>query len=261
MFTFHLFGLQFGATIYIFLSLAEIKQSLFRTFWKTFRSPLEKSQRGWLLVGTMLYLRTIAVLLHWDARLGLSCENVPGFCTLYIWLHFKGLKLSELLFSPLNCMVKMSMGKAKEFSLAFGGARHWLVLLILEFWIMHFIEQNQSLCMAVEFWLSFLFVTGWCSKRGTWRKRPSGMYTTGLPSSGSNPRVLRFCNWPLWPLECKCNNDLYLRVLVMSLSHKQSDRWWDAWSTTWHSLVLNWTPVKGSNKKNILLYFLYCFFQ
>lgn len=114
MFTFHLFGLKFCATSYIFLSLAEIKQLLLRTSWKTFQSPLEKSQSAWLRLGTMLHLRTRAVLLNWEANLGLSYENVSGVCTLCIWLRSKGQRLSEQRFSSLDSMVKMSMVKAKD---------------------------------------------------------------------------------------------------------------------------------------------------
>lgn len=63
----------------------------------------------WLALreATMVYLRTTAVLLNQHASLGLSCENTPAFCTLYIWLHFKGQRLSELLFSSLDCMVRI----------------------------------------------------------------------------------------------------------------------------------------------------------
>ena len=58
---------------------------------------------------------------------------------------------------------------------------HWFNILIWEIWIVNFIEQSLVL-QGHGILTKFFLDTGWRSKRGTWRKRPRGTYTTEMPS-------------------------------------------------------------------------------
>lgn len=77
--------------------------------------PLGEKPEGLVLIGYNAAFENNSCVVKLGWKLGPSWANVPGSCALCIWLHFKGQRLSELLFSSLDGMVKMSMVKAKDF--------------------------------------------------------------------------------------------------------------------------------------------------